>query len=128
MPDLRVSRRVLCLSPRVLCALRRVFGLSRRVLCLVGCALRLVGCILPYQFPAFASVARALPEQISVKKRQLRKFCFIRRVGEGMQREFDTVGRILPKQIPVRKGIEPEIKSVGCILPCMFLVGKGEII
>jgi hypothetical protein len=45
-----------------------------------------------------------------------------------MQREFDTVGRILPKQIPVRKGIEPEIKSVGCILPCMFLVGEGETV
>jgi hypothetical protein len=45
-----------------------------------------------------------------------------------MQREFDTVGRILPKQIPVRKGIQPEIKSVGRILPCMFLVGKGEIV
>jgi hypothetical protein len=125
IPDLRVSRRVLCLSARLLCVLHRVFGPSRRVLCSVGCALRLVGCILPHQISAFASVVRALPEQIPAKKRQLRKFCFIRRVGEGMQREFDTVGRILPKQIPVRKGIQPEIKSVGCILPCMFLVGKA---
>ena len=45
-----------------------------------------------------------------------------------MQREFDTVARILPNQIPVRKGIQPEIKSVGRILPCMFLVGEGEIV
>jgi hypothetical protein len=43
-----------------------------------------------------------------------------------MQREFDTVGRILPNQIPVRKGIEQEIKSVGCILPRMFFVPEGE--
>jgi hypothetical protein len=86
----------------------------------------LVGCILPYQISAIALVARALPEQIPAKKLQLRKFRFIRRVGEGMQREFDTVGRILPNQIPVRKGLQQEIKSVGCILPCMFLVGEGE--
>jgi hypothetical protein len=128
IPDLRVSRRVPCLCARLPCSFRRVVGLPRRVLCLVGCVLRLVGCILPYQIPAIALVVRVLPEQILAKRLQLRKFCFIRRVGEGMQREFDTVGRILPKQIPVRKGLQPEIKSVGCILPCMFLVGEDEIV
>ena len=65
MPDLRVSRRVLCLSPRLLCVLHRVFGLFRLVLCSVGCVLpnqmrvrksrrreiRSVGCILPRMFP-----------------------------------------------------------------------------
>lgn len=126
IPALRIFLCVPCVSPRLACVLVRVFGLSRRVLCKVGYVLCLVGCILPEKIPAFAKVARALPEKISVKKHQLNKFCFIQPAETGIPREFDTVARILPNQIPVRKGIQQEFDTVGRILPEMFCARKGQ--
>jgi hypothetical protein len=47
-------------------------------------------------------------------------------VGKAFPRKKKTVARALPNQMRVRMSRRREIKSVGCILPRMFLVREGE--
>jgi hypothetical protein len=47
-------------------------------------------------------------------------------VGKAFPRKRKTVARALPNQMRVRMSRRREIKSVGCILPRMFLVREGK--